>query len=201
MSQRFPTHDGTQCPTYRQLAADMVHEVRWKTPDGVEHTALLSGGRVYGDQVVLESQDGEKYGLWLFERPPQKYPIEYITAEGRAELPGAAAVPPAEPVYDGTNPAPWRWVAGDESDVGRWSLLDGTGAYLIRGARSGRDQPEPRVRALTEAAPQLFDLIFGNTAYCATPTAPTCCWTPELGVCHEHRKAALLAQIEERSRG
>lgn len=81
---RWPTHDGTKGPTYRQHVAAGAEQVCWLTPDGAEHYAPLDGARVYGERVVLESPDGEKYVLWLFERPPVKWPIEYLTAEGRA---------------------------------------------------------------------------------------------------------------------
>lgn len=104
------------------------------------------------------------------------------------------------------HPAPWRWVEDHKS--GAWFLYDAHPNILMV-SPNGREESAPRIRALTEAAPELAEelrKVLGlidvlSPLALSNPTAVVAVSTREGMSAVLDGARALLAQIEERSRG
>jgi hypothetical protein len=99
---------------------------------------------------------------------------------------------------------PWRWQFDGREGFGCWSLLDRCGHVLIEGPIDrDADDIRPRVRALTEVAPDLRDALVRCVSVLGLITAAPDLVNGYRGMSIEAQAIAnaLLAQIEERAGG
>jgi hypothetical protein len=169
--------------------------------------ALATGAFAF--DVTVDSQEAERIGLgqrapfpWKDERAEYSAEMRPINT-AHASMDDAGRItyhPNARPVDE--HPAPWRWA--DDLATGRWILYDARTAVLMVAPR-GRDEASPRVRTLTEAAPEIADaLAFAVKALemAKIVARPGSSLHTDSSIERGWVKArALLAQIEERSRG
>lgn len=186
-----------------------------RAPKDADMEDALRSGRAslsYSRVEIAEREVAKQALLRELGAAPPAYdgkqrPISFnhavIFPDGRVEL---AFTPPKA-----DHPAPWRWngyASMHADDVGE-SLLDANGKPILTADCDG--EPMGRVRALTEAAPLLHELLLkaqwsgGDPEGSNRDVCPACSGVSRAFGGEGHAAACriglVLAQVEERSRG